>query len=111
MLERIFASLNIMKEISFIPSFVKELHPYQSADILLAGKKIGFLGRVSAEINQEYQIKSVVLVAEISLSQLFAYLSINNNFNYQLLSPFPFIERDLSLLGEENVEIREVLEI
>jgi len=109
-IERIFQSFNIAEKINFVPSKIKELHPYQSADILLNQEKIGFLGRIYPQISKKYQINEPVFGTQISLSKLFAFLQKNNQRCYQTISPFPKIEQDLSFIFEENISASKVVE-
>ena len=47
-------------KINFSLSQTKELHPYQSADILLNQEKIGFLGQIHPQVSKKYQINQLV---------------------------------------------------
>ncbi|KLL03973.1 MAG: phenylalanyl-tRNA synthase subunit beta [Mycoplasmataceae bacterium CE_OT135] len=108
--EGIFQSLNIADKINFVPSQIKELHPYQSADILLNQEKIGFLGQIHLQVNKKYQIGQPAFGAQISLSKLFSFLAKDNQQSYQIISPFPKVEQDLSLILEENIPAGKVAE-
>ncbi|CAG8710702.1 28579_t:CDS:2, partial [Racocetra persica] len=74
-LENIFELWQIGAEFSFVPTSFEYLYSPQSAEIFLGSKRIGFLGRIHPQISQKYQISEDVFVAQISLSQIFDYLS------------------------------------
>jgi len=77
-MERIFQSFNIGEKINFMPSKTRELHPYQSADILLNQEKIGFLGQIHPQVSKRYQTNQLVFGGQISLSKLFNFLAKDN---------------------------------
>lgn len=116
-MENIFRSLNLIEKIEFVPSAIKEFHPYQKADILLAEnlvstsseKKIGFLGQIHPQLTKKYQIAPSVFGVQIFLSKLFAFLTKNNQWYYQPVSIFPKIEQDLSFVLEQNIEAEKVI--
>lgn len=110
-IEGIFAGLNIDNEINFSSASLKEFHPYQSAEIFLQAKKIGFLGKINSEMSKDYQINQPTFVAQISLTQLFSHLLTNSQQNYQFVSPFPIVERDLSFFIEREINVAEIIEV
>jgi phenylalanyl-tRNA synthetase beta chain len=110
-IEGLFIALNINDRISFVPSQVKKLHPYQGADILLNQKKIGFAGQIHPQTRKSYQISQPVFGAQISLSRLFFFITKDNRWSYQIVSPFPKIEQDLSFYLVEDILANKVTEI
>jgi phenylalanyl-tRNA synthetase beta chain len=90
---------------------MKKLHPYQGADILLNQRKIGFAGQIHPQIRKIYQINQPVFGAQISLSELFFFLAKANQWSYQIISPFPKIEQDLSFYLTEGILASKVTEI
>ncbi|RHZ36442.1 hypothetical protein [endosymbiont GvMRE of Glomus versiforme] len=110
-IKEIFHILNIIDKVNFVPSQIKELHSYQSADIFLEQEKTGFLGKIHPQLSKKHQLKQPVFGAQISLSKLFSFLAKTKQRNYQIISPFPKIEQDLSLILEENILVGEVTKI
>ncbi|CAJ0916968.1 157_t:CDS:1 [Entrophospora sp. SA101] len=110
-IERVFQTLNIVDKINFVLSQAEELHPYQNADIWLNQEKIGFLGKIHLPVSKKYQIDQPVFGAQISLSKLFFFLAKDKQQSYQIISPFPKIEQDLSFIFAENVPAGKVVEI
>lgn len=111
-IENIFQSLNIMDKINFTPSSIKELHPYQGADILLKPEKVGFLGQIHPYTSKKYQLNHLVWGAQISLSKLFSFLQEKvSQSGYQIVSSFPKIEQDLSFYLPEIISASQVIEI
>jgi len=76
-IESIFQSFIVEEKINFVPSKIKELHLYQSADILLNQEKIGFLGQIHPQVSKKYQINQPVFGTQISLSKLLFFLEKN----------------------------------
>jgi len=109
-LENIFQLCQIYSKISFSYAALKYLNSAQSAEVLLEGKKIGFLGQIHPQTTRNYQINEPIFVAQISLSKIFNYL---DNFppriSYQPVSNFPTSEKDLSFIFPEGINYNEIV--
>lgn len=88
------------------------LHPGKSADLLLGGKKAGFVGVLSPEVSSKLDIKmhkSEIVVFEFDLDML---LSISSGSTvYEKFSAYPYIQRDISILIDAEYSHQEMLEI
>ncbi|NUG51813.1 phenylalanine--tRNA ligase subunit beta [Acinetobacter lactucae] len=82
------------------------LHPGQSAEILVDGKSIGYLGRLHPSLENELDL-STTWVAELDqIAVLQSYVS-----NFTELSRFPSIRRDIALLISDNINVRDIQQL
>ncbi len=76
------------------------MHPTRTADVMVDGVKIGFVGQVHPEIAVKYDIDKPVYGGEIdykTLSQFF-----NDKIVAKAISKFPTVERDLAVIVDEE---------
>ncbi|AOA59155.1 phenylalanine--tRNA ligase subunit beta [Acinetobacter larvae] len=79
------------------------LHPGQSADIIVDGKKIGYLGRLHPSLEDALDL-GATWVAELSQQAVLqTYVS-----NFTELSRFPSIRRDIALLINDKINVSEI---
>ncbi|MEB3767460.1 phenylalanine--tRNA ligase subunit beta [Acinetobacter sp. MD2] len=82
------------------------LHPGQSADILVNGQCIGYLGRLHPSLETELDL-GVTWVAELDQSAVLqSYVS-----NFTELSRFPSVRRDIALLISDKIEVAEIQQL
>ncbi len=77
------------------------LHPFRQAEILLNGKEIGLIGELHPRESKELDINKA-LALEIDLTDL---LEIEVKNEYQTISKFPSIQRDLAVVVDEALEV------
>ncbi|HBO72649.1 MAG TPA: phenylalanine--tRNA ligase subunit beta [Acinetobacter sp.] len=79
------------------------LHPGQSAEILLDGKSIGYLGRLHPSLENALDL-GITWVAELDQQAVLqSYVS-----NFTELSRFPSVRRDIALLISDKIEVRDI---
>ncbi len=87
------------------------LHPYQSADLIHGDKKIGFLGVISHEVMMDFDLKTSTKagIFEIDIDELFSL----SRYDVKLkpLPRFPSIERDLSIIIDDDIPLNKVVDI
>ena len=82
------------------------LHPGQSAEILVNGKSIGYLGRLHPSLENELDL-STTWVAELDQTAVLqSYVS-----NFTELSRFPSVRRDIALLISDNINVRDIQQL
>ncbi|MDS7967074.1 phenylalanine--tRNA ligase subunit beta [Acinetobacter sp. V117_2] len=82
------------------------LHPGQSAEILVDGKSIGYLGRLHPSLENELDL-STTWVAELDQAAVLqSYVS-----NFTELSRFPSVRRDIALLISDNINVRDIQQL
>ena len=83
------------------------LHPGQSAEVMLDGKSIGFIGKLHPKWQQHYQLPQGVMLFELDLSPLQASCIAR----HQEVTKFPPIRRDMAVLVEDKVSVGELLAV
>ncbi len=102
-IENLLDYLGYSKRYDFeIENSLENMHPYQTARIIVNGHNIGFLGRIHPSI-----YKDNVYVCEINLTEL---RSIGvGNMKYKEISKFPSIKKDLSFVFDKEVLSKDVI--
>ncbi|QQK77172.1 phenylalanine--tRNA ligase subunit beta [Salicibibacter cibarius] len=81
------------------------MHPGRSAEVLIDGETVGFLGQLHP-LEQEAQGLQATYVFELNVEKLFAVD--NEDIRYQPLPRFPAIRRDLAVVADANIAAAEV---
>lgn len=93
-------------EYSWKPGTHPALHPGQSADILKKGHIVGHLGVIHPKIVQHFSLKRVILLCEIELAALGAA----RIPEYEAISKFPGMRRDLALVLNQEVSAETIVQ-
>ena len=82
------------------------LHPGQSAEIVVDGQSIGYLGRLHPSLENELDL-GTTWVAELDQTAILqSYVS-----NFTELSRFPSVRRDIALLIDDKIEVKEIQQL
>ncbi|MDR2248695.1 phenylalanine--tRNA ligase subunit beta [Acinetobacter sp.] len=93
-------------KVEYVRSERTWLHPGQSAEILVDGKSIGYLGRLHPSLENELDL-STTWVAELDQTAVLqSYVS-----NFTELSRFPSVRRDIALLISDNINVRDIQQL
>lgn len=93
-------------KVEYVRSEHAWLHPGQSAEILVDGKSIGYLGRLHPSLENELDL-STTWVAELDQAAVLqSYVS-----NFTELSRFPSVRRDIALLISDNINVRDIQQL
>lgn len=93
-------------KVEYVRSERAWLHPGQSAEILVDGKSIGYLGRLHPSLENELDL-STTWVAELDQTAVLqSYVS-----NFTELSRFPSVRRDIALLISDNINVRDIQQL
>ena len=90
----------------FQPGDEPILHPGQGADILYRGRKVGFVGALHPALREQLDIDQPVYLFEIEQEAL----SRHPLPSFRELSRYPSIRRDLALLVDRDIPVRNLLE-
>ncbi|HEV2802155.1 MAG TPA: phenylalanine--tRNA ligase subunit beta [Pyrinomonadaceae bacterium] len=90
----------------FVAASVRHLREGQAAQILLAGRAVGTLGRLADETAAAYKFKQPVFIAEIDLAAVLA--AEEAGVRYRPLARFPSVMRDVSLVAARSVTFAEM---
>ncbi|WP_413627240.1 phenylalanine--tRNA ligase subunit beta [Fructilactobacillus vespulae] len=94
-------SLSLADAISYeATAEIKEMHPGRTALIKLGEEVIGFVGQIHPLIAKQFKIKETY-VFELDLDKLVA--AKKSEQQYQTVSQYPSISRDLALLVDEEI--------
>ena len=80
------------------------LHPGRSADVLVQGKKIGFVGELHPEISEHYHLPRISLL-ELNLSELMNFIQ---PVTATAVYTYPAATQDLSLIVDESLDAAEL---
>lgn len=93
-------------KVEYVRSERSWLHPGQSAEILVDGQSIGYLGRLHPSLENELDL-SITWVAELDQAAVLqSYVS-----NFTELSRFPSVRRDIALLISDNINVRDIQQL
>ncbi|HFE9908304.1 TPA: phenylalanine--tRNA ligase subunit beta [Acinetobacter baumannii] len=93
-------------KVEYVRSERPWLHPGQSAEILIDGQSIGYLGRLHPSLENELDL-STTWVAELDQAAVLqSYVS-----NFTELSRFPSVRRDIALLISDNINVRDIQQL
>ena len=100
-IEEILAAARL--DVEYVRSERSWLHPGQSAEILVNGQSIGYLGRLHPSLEDELDL-ATTWVAELDQSAVLqTYVS-----NFTELSRFPSVRRDIALLISDKINVSEI---
>jgi len=85
----------------FVPSKAPFLHPGKSADLVVEGRTVGYLGELSPAKTREHGLETAVQIFEIFVEPLFVAGCKESVF--KSIPRYPYVERDLSIIVEEKV--------
>ncbi|ULJ70064.1 phenylalanine--tRNA ligase subunit beta [Wielerella bovis] len=76
------------------------LHPTRSANVLIGGKNVGFIGELHPKWLQKYDLPNAPLLFELDMAAVLA----TEKTRYQAVSKFQPVRRDLAFVLPENVD-------
>ena len=91
-----------MEKVSGIPY----LHPGLSAEVISDGNRTGLFGELHPGLMEKYKFVEPVLLAEISLEELYGLELAEPR--YVEMGKFPSVERDLSFLIDRQIEFSKI---
>jgi phenylalanyl-tRNA synthetase beta chain len=92
--------------VEYVRSDREWLHPGQSAEILVDGKSVGYLGRLHPSLENALDL-STTWVAELDQSAVLqTYVS-----NFTELSRFPSVRRDIALVISDKINVSEIQQL
>jgi phenylalanyl-tRNA synthetase beta chain len=103
--EQLLALNRVSGELSFEPTERKWLHPGQSAEVLLDGQSIGWLGQLHPALLEQLDWPRAAFAAELDADRIRR----KDLPEFRPLSRFPSVRRDLSLVVSDEVPAAELL--
>ncbi len=105
-IEALVASLNPAVELEAADSGCELLDPAASCRLLLDDDVIGYIGEVTEEGLERFELRSAATIAEIKMSALIR--SANLIASYVAQPPYPAVTRDLNLIVDEAIRWADV---
>jgi phenylalanyl-tRNA synthetase beta chain len=99
-LDGLFELLGLTNRIEYKQAKREHMHPGRTADILLDGKTIGFVGQLHPVVQKEYDLKETYVFELALIDLLNAEVE---DIRYSPIPRFPSITRDIALVVDENV--------
>jgi phenylalanyl-tRNA synthetase beta chain len=104
-LESIFELTGEADSFTFTPADHPALHPGQSAEISRNGEKLGFLGLLHPRAQAELGLDEPVFLFELTMELLIS----GKLPNFDYLSKFPEIRRDIAIIVENDIHSDQIL--
>ncbi len=90
--------------VRFVPETMPALHPGKSARLYLDERAIGWIGVLHPALAESFDLTDEVMLFEVALDAL----QPNDKVQYQSISKYPQVRRDLSLLVDEGLTAGEI---
>jgi phenylalanyl-tRNA synthetase beta chain len=104
--EALFARTGAMDEFAFVADAISCLHPGRSARITRRGKNVGWIGELHPELVREFDFTYAPILFEIEyIAGLVAKMP-----RFEEISRFPRVRRDLAVVVDEKVSLRQLHE-
>ena len=81
-------------------------HPGRCANINVGNDVVATIGEANPLLTRNYDISQRILLAEINLDKIAKYA--RSNKKYAPITKFPAVERDISMLVDESVEVGKI---
>lgn len=100
--------ISIINNLNFITSSDNRLFdPKKQAAVWQDKQKIGYCGEISKDLYKKYSIKSPIFAFELSIDQIKHI----NSVNYEEISIFPKVKRDISIVIEDKIPAEDIIEV
>lgn len=110
--EEFFEKIGMKQKETYDPKSGKPyLHPGRQANIIYAGKTVGYLGEVHPEVADNYGIGERAYIAVIDMPEILEYATFDRKYNG--IAKYPAVTRDISMVVPKNIlagQIEEVIE-
>ena len=106
-LERLFSSLRINTSIQYDKSTHPMLCPGRTAEIILDGKTIGYIGELNPELSMDLELSEQPILFEIDKE----VLKLPKKIIHDDQTYFPSSRRDISIIISEEQAISEIIKV
>lgn len=107
--EQYLKNVAVAGEVSYVADHDRQgMHPGCTADVLLDGDVIGFIGQIHPTTAEEFKIKETY-VFELNLTKIIH--AEKKLQHYDVISKYPAITRDIAILVNKEVSNTEVLNV
>lgn len=107
--EQYLKNVAVAGEVSYVADHDRQgMHPGRTADVLLDGDVLGFIGQIHPTTAEEFKIKETY-VFELNLTKIIH--AEKKLQHYDVISKYPAITRDIAILVNKEVSNTEVLNV
>ncbi|PGB03060.1 phenylalanine--tRNA ligase subunit beta [Bacillus toyonensis] len=107
-LEGLFDVLGVANQIAYAPAKREGMHPGRTADIVLDGEVIGFIGQLHPESQKQLDVKDT-FVFELSLAKVFG-ADVEETY-YSPIPRFPSMTRDMAVVVTTETKAGEMKQV
>lgn len=107
-IEALFDTLGLTEKISYRQAEIKDMHPGRTAEVLLDGEVIGFIGQVHPTVQKDLDIKETYIF-ELSFKAL-AEAEVAP-IAYQTIPRYPSTTRDIALVVNQATKAGDIQDI
>lgn len=104
--EEVFATFGIARS-EYVEKVYEFLHDGRSAEILVEGRPVGYIGEVHPDVQENYKLSGRTYIAELNLDIL---TENERKLQFEPIPKYPNVERDLALIMNESVPVGKVIE-
>ena len=97
------------KDVKYLPSDIKFLHPTRSASVMVDGENIGCIGQLNPSVSETLGIDKPVFVGEIYYDILKKYFS--DRIIFKPISKFPSVDRDIAVVVDDSVSCQSIIDV
>lgn len=99
-LEGLFTRLGLQDQVEYRAQTIEDMHPGRTAEVILAGNSIGFVGQIHPNVQKDLDLKDTY-VFELSLKSILD--AEVEPLQYQAIPRFPSITRDIALVVDQEM--------
>lgn len=100
--EEFFDAIGLNKKVVYDPEAGKPfLHPGRQADIVYAGKTVGYLGEVHPKVCENYDIGTRAYIAVLDMPVIVEKATFDRK--YEGIAKYPAVSRDISMVVPRNI--------
>ena len=96
-------------KVDYVKSKNGFLHPTRSADIVIDGITVGYLGQIHPTIIEKLDVDKPIYGCEIHYNELSKFF--NEKIIFKPISKFPTVERDLAVIIDDNISCAKIMDI
>ncbi len=94
--------------VEYVRSNKPFLHPTRSADVIIDGVEVGYVGQIHPEIIDALDADKAVFGGEINYNELEKFF--NQKIICKQISKFPIVERDLAVIVDKDMPCAKIIE-
>lgn len=94
-------------DVEYVRSDLKFLHPTRSANVIINGEVVGYVGQIHPSILEKLDVDKPVYGGEIYYDILKKYF--NNKILFKQISKYPIVERDLAITVSKQTPCADII--